>query len=46
MIETLNGKLNEELDLTALKRKKNNDSLLKLLELACDKLQEKQIKLE
>ena len=39
MMEEINDKLIEEIDKEAEKRKKNNGSLLKLIELACQKLE-------
>ena len=40
-MEEINEKLLEELNEESTKRKKNNESLLKLIDLACHKLEEK-----
>ena len=39
MMQEINDKLIEEIDKEGEKRKKNNGSLLKLIELACQKLE-------
>jgi hypothetical protein len=39
MMEEINEKLVSEIDEETAKRKKNNDSLLQLIEIACQKLE-------
>ena len=42
MIEEIEGKLESEISSQSAKRKKNNEAMLKLIEVACQKIEERQ----